>query len=162
MSTRRPDRMSNLDDYDDYVYYRRNGIIYKGESYYSPVFPESDDTKPNSSIDINRVVEVLPKEIIIKIYNDYFRPVKFYQLYTHIMTNPLSNSASLHDSNKEQFKIHLQIFLYENIGKYIRKKDPVFNLVMNDLKDRNYTSAFVLIPQLKNSLFLELLMYKYH
>ena len=111
-------------------------------------------------VDIVSLVNRLPRDLLVKIYNEYFRPVKFYQLYTYVIRNPLCIDLSVYSSNKEIFVSHLPVFLFGSIWKYIQGKDETFNQVMNMFQERGRTSIFKSIPQLKSSLYLELTLYK--
>jgi hypothetical protein len=117
-------------------------------------------------ININELVKKLPHELLVKIYNEYFRPVKFYQLFKYITANTRYTQNFLYLENKQAFIRHVHIFLFGDIRKYIKKRDIIFDEVLYRMQQRGYTSAFSLISEykksLKSSLFLELLMHKYH
>jgi hypothetical protein len=112
-------------------------------------------------LDINILAVKLPQDILVLIYNDYFRPHKFAQLFKALTTNSIFNVVE-YKINLEQFIKHCSIFLYTPIKKYISKVDTEFLTVMNNLEGRGYTSVFKRINPMKISLFLEILMYKYH
>jgi len=124
---------------------------------YTPVNNDSD-----IYININDLVCALPHELLVKIYNEYFRPLKFYQMYDDITKDTIYNSTPMYVLNKELFVRHLHIFLFGNIGKYIKRKDPIFEQLLYELQKRGYTSIFRLVPEIKQSIFMELLMCKYH
>ena len=113
-------------------------------------------------ININDLVKALPHDLRVKIYNEYFRPIKFYQMYTNITTADVYSNHTLMLSNSELFIKHLHIFVFGNIRTYIKRKDPMFETLLDKLHERGYTSVFTLIPELKPSIFLELIMSKYH
>lgn len=113
-------------------------------------------------ININDLVNALPYELLVKIYNEYFRPIKFYQMYTDITRADVYSNHTLMLSNREIFIKHLHIFVFGNIRTYIKRKDPMFERLLDKLHERGYTSVFKLIPELKPSIFLELIMTKYH
>lgn len=127
----------------------------------TPIYME-DNKHPTRSIDINILVIRLPHEILIKIYNDYIRTHKFAQLFKLITNDTIYNNRWLHNIDKIEFIKHFHIFLYTPIRKYIMSIDREFNTVVTSLIDRNYNSAFVMISNLKISIFLEILMTKYH
>jgi hypothetical protein len=113
-------------------------------------------------IDIHLLVHTLPYELLVKIYNEYFRPVKYYQLYQSITTDTMYSDYDAFLVNKDIFGQHLQIFVFQNIRQYIQKKDNIFTFMWNDLHKRGYTSIFRMIPNIKSGVFLEILMRKYH
>jgi hypothetical protein len=112
-------------------------------------------------IDINILALQLPHEILVIIYNDYFRPHKFAQLFNALTTNSFFEHIQ-YKINLEQFIKHFKIFLYTPIKNYIKRIDREFSTVITSLEDRKYTSVFTLINPIKVSIFLEILMYKYH
>lgn len=114
------------------------------------------------SIDIDALVNKIPHEILVKIYNEYFRPIKFYQLYKAVTVNFMALTRDLAETYQTTFGSHLKIFLYKDIGEYIKHKDPVFRNVMNDFYRRNKTSAFTRITHIARSIYVEVMMYKYH
>ena len=125
--------------------------------YQSPVH-----TTDGPVIDITELMNRLPRELVVKIYNEYFRPVKFYQLYRSITTDTMYLNDIGYDQNKSSFVKHLPIFAFGDIERYLRRKDKAFDHVMQCVKDRGYVSAFRLIPEIGPSTYLELLMNKYH
>ena len=115
----------------------------------------------NRSIDINIVVLNIPRDILIKIYNDYIRPHKYYQLFKILTINTIFEKE-LFDIYIDQFIKHFKIFVYNPIKNYIMRIDTEFNTVMSNCSQRGYISHFSRIPNIKKSIFIELLMYKYH
>ena len=113
-------------------------------------------------IDIDAVVNKIPHEILVKIYNEYFRPIKFYQLYKAITVNYISLPIEWAVPYQNTFAAHLGIFLYKDIGEYIKHIDPEFRSVINSFYRRNKTSVFARIPNRAKSLYVELVMTKYH
>lgn len=111
-------------------------------------------------VDIFSLVTRLPYDLLVKIYNEYFRPVKYYQLYTYVIRNPLCIDPYVYSSNNEIFVCHLPVFLFGSIWQYIRGKDQTFNRIMNMFQDRTKTLIFKSISQRKSSLYLELTLYK--
>ena len=67
-------------------------------------------------VDLFSLANILPHELLVKIYNKYFRPVKYYQLYTYVMRNPLCIDISVYSSNKEIFVSHLPVFCLDPFG----------------------------------------------
>ncbi len=114
------------------------------------------------SIDIDALVNTIPHEILVKIYNEYFRPIKFYQLYKVVTVNFMALPRGLAETYQTTFASHFNIFLYKDIGEYIKHKDPVFRNVMNDFYRRNKTSAFTRITNIPRSIYVEVMMWKYH
>lgn len=124
-----------------------------------PIYIE-DTTSRN--LDINIIARKLPLEILVKIYNDYIRPHKFAQLFNIITANTIYCDYPLHVTNKIEFIKHFRIFLYKPIKKYLMKIDTEFNTVATRLTSSNYASEFRLITNIKSSVYLEILMRKYH
>lgn len=124
-----------------------------------PIFMETEDK--TKMIDINILVTKLPHEILIKIYTEYIRPHKFAQLFTILTTNSVYTNET-YERNITQFVKHFKIFVYSPIRKYITRTDQDFNQVMTSLANRNYSSAFTRITNMKTSVFIEILMVKYH
>ena len=120
---------------------------------------EQDD---GANIDIEIVARRLPHELLVKIYNDYFRPHKFAQLYQSLTINTICVPLKIYLNYMSGFKNHLSIFMHSPIKQYICKIDPVFQNVINMVENRGYQSVFTLIPSVTTSIFIELIMYKYH
>ena len=125
-----------------------------------PIY-EIDHPKRNIIIDINIIVLRIPRDILIKIYNDYIRPHKYYQLFKILTSNTRFNQE-LQDIYQSEFIKHFKIFVYTPIKKYIMRIDYEFNKVINFCINRGYTSYFKRISNLKKAIFIELLMHKYH
>ena len=107
---------------------------------FEPIYIEDDNINNiNRTININILVNRIPHEILVKIYNDYIRPHKFAQLFRLLTINSVYN-AGLYKINIIEFIKHLKIFTYTPIRNYIMKVDPEFNYLFNDLQRRNYTS----------------------
>ncbi len=113
-------------------------------------------------IDINIIVSSLPRDILVKIYNEYFKPIKYFQLFKSITENHLYTNVRVHNINRALFVSHFHVFIMEPIEKYISRVDPEFNMVLAKIRGRGYTSTFKNIPEIVPSLFVEILMYKYH
>lgn len=113
-------------------------------------------------IDVTALVNRLPRELIVKIYNEYFRPVKFYQMFQSITTDTMYFDNDGYSLNRTQFIRHLHIFVFREIAEYICRQDVEFRQILTSLHNRGYVSAFRLIPDIKPSVYLELLMAKYH
>jgi hypothetical protein len=79
-------------------------------------------------LDINRLVLLLPTDILVKIYNDYFRPHKFLQLYTALVRP----STILREICIVEFKRHLVYFMHEPIRTFISKTDPRLFVAWSD------------------------------
>ena len=128
----------------------------------TPIYMENTEGTHHRSIDINIIVIRIPQEILIKIYNEYIRPHKFSQLFKILTSDSIYGNIWIHTIDRIEFIKHFKIFVYTPIRKYIMSIDRDFNTVVNSLIRRNYTSAFKLISNLKLSIFLEILMTKYH
>ena len=115
----------------------------------------------NRRIDIDIVVLNIPRDILIKIYNDYIRPHKYYQLFK-LLTRNTVYETELFNIYIDEFIKHFKIFVYTPIKNYIMRIDTEFNKVMSNCSKRGYTSYFTSISDIKKSIFVELLMYKYH
>ena len=136
----------------------------RNECSYESMFPyhnvyEHDDTP---FINIQILCIRLPYELLVKIYNEYFRPHKFAQLYKSLTINSFCFPERLLNTYRMGFKKHLAIFLHDSIKKYISKIDPIFNDVITIVENRGFTSAFKLIPSVTSSIYLEIIMCKYH
>ena len=119
-------------------------------------------TNDGPVIDVMALVNRLPRELIVKIYNEYFRPVKFYQMYQSITTDTMYLDDTGYHLNKAQFVRHVHIFAFREIAEYIGQMDGEFQVLLTSLKERGYVSAFRLIPEIGPAAYLELLMGKYH
>jgi len=132
---------------------------------FQPIYVDIEDNDNNNgknkSIDINIIVAKLPKDILIKIYNDYIRPHKFAQLFNLFTTNTVY-TPKMYKIHITEFIKHFHIFVYNPIRNYLMRIDPEFNKIFRDLTRRNYKSIFHRIINIKSSIFIELLMYKYH
>ena len=126
-----------------------------------PVHLILDKNTLERQIDINILVINLPFDILVKIYNDYFRPHKFAQLFKGLTQNVVFD-PKLYILHMNQFIHILHMFMYSSIKQYIMRIDKEFNDVMTDLAYRGYTSRFTLFASLKRAIFLEILMNKYH
>lgn len=115
----------------------------------------------NRSIDINSIVRNIPRDILIKIYNEYIRPHKYYQLFK-ILTSNTGGNQELQNIHQGEFIKHFKIFMYTPIKKYIMRIDYEFNKVMIFCSNRGYTSYFKRILNIKKAIFIELVMHKYH
>lgn len=117
--------------------------------------------KNSRSIDINMVVDKLPMDLLIKIYNDYIRPHKYSQLFNILTVNSFFE-RELYKIRISEFIKHFHIFIYTPIKTHIMKIDAEFNQVMINLNRRHYRSIFAKISNIKSSVFIEILMNKYH
>jgi len=113
-------------------------------------------------LNLTLLVNRIPYELLKKIYNEYFRPIRFYQIYRELTTDSMYLDHMLYDFNKAHFGRHLPIFMFGNICEYIKKKDISFEMVLRAAKLRGYVSRFRKVHDKKSALFLELLMHKYH
>ena len=127
-------------------------------STFEPIYIEDNISR---TINIHILVNRIPHEILVKIYNDYIRPHKFAQLFRLLTINSMHYNE-LYEINIVEFVKHFKIFTYTPIRNYIMKVDREFNFIFNDLQRRNYTSTFRLITNMKSSIFIEILMHKYH
>ena len=112
-------------------------------------------------INVNYLATRIPQELLVKIYNEYFRPIKYAELY-HSLTIDTLYRNDLFILNSNAFRQHLSIFMYHHIQPYLLRTDSVLHNVITRAVNRQYTSVFTNIPNLKDSLFLEILMNKYH
>ena len=71
-----------------------------------PVY-EYDPNKP--TIDVSRMVVILPQELLEKIYTDYFRPHKFAQLYRGVTGDTIHKPLD-YMIHKTEFIRHFRIF----------------------------------------------------
>lgn len=116
----------------------------------------------DDGIDINIIVVSLPVDILTKIYNEYFKPIKYYQLFKTVTENHLYTNVTLHNINRNIFISHFHIFIMDPIEKYISRMDHEFKMVLDKVRGRGYTSTFRNIPNIVPSVYVEILMYKYH
>lgn len=79
-------------------------------------------------VDINILVFLLPYDVLLKIYKDYFRPHKFLQLYT-TLARP---SAIPREIRSVEFVRHLVYFMHEPIRTFISKTDPRLFVAWSD------------------------------
>jgi hypothetical protein len=132
------------------------------EQHESVVFANEPVGETSRSINIHVLAEALPHDILCKIYMDYFRPHKYSQLYSQITVNWATISQTIYSRHMLEFVNHLPIFLYSPIRKHIERIDPYFKNMLIDVIRRGYSSSFTQIPLMKTSIFVELLMWKYH
>lgn len=74
----------------------------------------------NPGIDLHKLVDHLPKDILVKIYKEYILPHKFLQMYNTLMTN----SIIPYRIRKSEFERHLIYFMYYPIKIFIMKHNP--------------------------------------
>lgn len=80
-----------------------------------------------------KIIDRLPKDLVIKIYKDYLEVEVYYMMYKNIIKSPISKTLDI----KLLIPFLPSVFSKPNVCKYIREKCNAFNSSFTDHKINN-------------------------